>query len=54
MYVQLAVMFMILLKVTLMMGLKRTHRFEALPDDWVYPACGTPKSMFEQKGATYE
>ena len=28
--------------------------FEALPDDWVCPACGAPKSMFEQEGVAYK
>jgi rubredoxin len=28
--------------------------FETLPDDWVCPACGAPKSMFEQEGAAYK
>jgi rubredoxin len=28
--------------------------FEELPDDWVCPACGAPKSMFEEEGAAYK
>ena len=28
--------------------------FEALPDDWVCPTCGAPKSMFEQEGSTFK
>jgi rubredoxin len=28
--------------------------FEALPDDWVCPACGAPKSMFAEGGSAYK
>jgi len=35
-------------------GIKPGTPFEELPDDWVCPACGAPKLMFEQEGATYK
>ena len=35
-------------------GIQPGTAFEALPDDWVCPVCGAPKSMFEQEGATYK
>jgi rubredoxin len=35
-------------------GIKPGTPFEDLPDDWVCPACGAPKSMFEEEGAAYK
>ena len=32
-------------------GIQPGTAFEALPDDWVCPACGASKSMFEQESA---
>lgn len=35
-------------------GIKPGKPFEELPDDRVFPACGAPKSMFEQEDAEYK
>lgn len=29
-------------------GIKASTPFQALPDDWVCPECGAPKSEFEK------
>jgi len=54
MYVQPAVIFMILFRVILRNGIQPSTAFETLPDGWVCPACGAPKSMFVQEGAAYK
>jgi rubredoxin len=35
-------------------GIKPGTPFEELPDDWVCPVCGAPKSMFVEEGAGYK
>lgn len=35
-------------------GIKAGTPFEELPDDWVCPACGAPKSMFIEEGCAYK
>jgi rubredoxin len=35
-------------------GIKAGTPFEELPDDWVCPVCGAPKSMFVEEGCTYK
>lgn len=35
-------------------GINPGTAFEDLPDDWVCPACGAPKSMFVEAGSTYK
>jgi len=31
-----------------MQGIKPGTKFEDLPDDWVCPECGVPKTMFDK------
>ena len=35
-------------------GIKPGTAFEDLPDDWVCPVCGAPKSMFVEEGSGYK
>jgi rubredoxin len=35
-------------------GIKPGTPFEEIPDDWVCPACGAPKSMFAEEGCGYK
>jgi rubredoxin len=34
-------------------GIAAGTRWEDIPDDWVCPDCGTPKSLFEMVEITY-
>jgi len=35
-------------------GIKPGTSFEEIPDDWVCPVCGAPKSMFVEEGCVYK
>jgi rubredoxin len=35
-------------------GIQPGTAFEALPETWVCPACGAPKSMFTEEGSAYK
>jgi rubredoxin len=35
-------------------GIQPGTAFESLPDDWVCPTCGAPKSMFEPEGSVFK
>jgi rubredoxin len=35
-------------------GIKPGTPFEELPDEWVCPVCGAPKSMFVEEGCVYK
>jgi len=35
-------------------GIKPGTLFDEIPDDWVCPVCGAPKSMFVEEGCTYK
>ena len=35
-------------------GIKPGTPFEDLPDDWVCPMCGAPKSMFVEEGSEFK
>ena len=35
-------------------GIKPGTSFEEIPEDWVCPACGAPKSMFVAEGCGYK
>jgi rubredoxin len=35
-------------------GIEPGTPFEELPDDWVCPVCGAPKSMFIEEGCGYK
>jgi rubredoxin len=54
MYVQRVVMFMTLNKGDPDSGIKPGTPFEEIPDDWVCPVCGAPKSMFVEEGCVYK
>ena len=35
-------------------GINPGTPFEDLPDEWVCPVCGAPKSMFVEEGSAYK
>jgi len=35
-------------------GIKPGTPFEEIPDDWVCPMCGAPKSLFVEEGSGYK
>ena len=35
-------------------GINPGTPFEDIPDDWVCPVCGAPKSMFVEEGCGYK
>jgi rubredoxin len=35
-------------------GINPGTPFEDIPDDWVCPVCGAPKSMFVEEGSAYK
>lgn len=35
-------------------GFQPGTSFDALPDEWVCPVCGAPKSMFVEEGCGYK
>jgi len=35
-------------------GIKPGTPFEEIPDEWVCPFCGAPKSMFVEEGCGYK
>ncbi len=35
-------------------GIQPGTSFESLPDEWVCPTCGAPKSMFVEEGCQFK